>query len=310
MCFNAAKTYQLGWYSQYHVDLSTSATFNWNGNLVGFAEKSSASTSDKMIIRIITSTTDTYVHFNRRIGMNIGTQEAGDQVLVTTRNTGTGYAESNLVSKMSTGSVYTVNNFNGSPNPLVIRVVSISTNTAPGRANISIQFGVPVPTPAPTPQPTPKPVFQPTPFPTPQPTRSPTPQPTPSPTPQPTPLPTPEPTIVSPIPVPTVPTIPVFNPVSPPVSTPVLVPVVIPTPLPTPFPTPLPTPLPTPFPTPNPTRSPISNSTCNFNRKCEAGEDCKTCPSDCNGRRNLYCCVGGRSCNRNWCNHSGRSCAR
>jgi hypothetical protein len=154
MCFNGPKTYQLGWYSQYHLNLPSSGSYNWNGNLVGIAEKASASASDKIIVRIMTSTTDTYVHFNRAIGMNVGTLEGGDQVLVTTQNTGTGHADSNLVSKMSTGSIYTIPNFNGSPNPLVIRVVSISTNTVPGRANISVQFGAPVPTLKPTPKPT------------------------------------------------------------------------------------------------------------------------------------------------------------
>jgi hypothetical protein len=46
--------------------------------------------SDKMIIRIITYTTDVYIHFNRMIGMNMNTDEGGDQVLVTTRKTGVG----------------------------------------------------------------------------------------------------------------------------------------------------------------------------------------------------------------------------
>jgi hypothetical protein len=266
MCFNGAKTYQLGWYSQYHVNLPSSGSFNWNGYLVGFAEKSSASSSDKMIVRIVTSTADTYVHFNRKIGMNSGTQEGGDQVLVTTRNTGTGYAESNLVSKMSTGSVYTIPNFNGSPNSLVIRVVLISTSTVPGRANISIQFGGSVPT-------------------------RPTWKPNPSPTPQPTPIPTLEPIAFT------------SSPVSPaPVASPQFTPVVVPTPFPTPPPTPPPTPA--------PTKRSTSKSKCNFNKKCETGEDCGSCPSDCNWKQNVFCCVGGNQCNKFWCNQNGRSCGR
>jgi hypothetical protein len=45
--------------------------------------------SDKMIIRIITYTTDVYIHFNRMIGMNMNTDEGGDQVF-TTFKTGVG----------------------------------------------------------------------------------------------------------------------------------------------------------------------------------------------------------------------------
>ena len=141
MCFNGAKTYQLGWYSQYHVDLPISGSFNWNGNLVGFAEKASASSSDKMIVRIISSTTDYYIHFNRKIGMNIGTEEGGDQVLVTSRSTGLDIAESNLEVMLGANTYATISNFNGGWTPLTITVTSITTTTVPGYATISIQYG-------------------------------------------------------------------------------------------------------------------------------------------------------------------------
>jgi hypothetical protein len=137
MCFNGPKTYQLGWYSNYHVDLSVANNFNWNGNLVGFAENRAASASDKMIVRII-SATDTYIHFNRKVGSNAGTQEGGDKVLVTTRSTGlAGNAQSTLVAKLSTGDVFTIPNFNGTSYTLSISVNSISTGTAPARASVS-----------------------------------------------------------------------------------------------------------------------------------------------------------------------------
>jgi hypothetical protein len=61
-----------------------------------------------MIVRIITSTTDVYIHFNRQIGINSGTQEGGNQVLVTTRPTGTGYAPSTLQAKLSAGGTITL----------------------------------------------------------------------------------------------------------------------------------------------------------------------------------------------------------
>jgi hypothetical protein len=145
------KTYQLGWYSQYHVNLPINGNFNWNGNLVGFAEKARATSSDKMIIRIITSITDVYIHFNRMIGMNINTDEGGDQVLVATRKTGLNYERSYLASKLGANGVHTIPNFNGSPNSLEIRVNSITTTSAPARANISIKFGGTVTSPTPRP---------------------------------------------------------------------------------------------------------------------------------------------------------------
>ena len=107
MCFNGPKTWQLGWFSDYHVDLSTASGISWTGNLIGFAQKANAALTDKMIIRIQSSSTDIYVSFNRKIGINSGTQEGGDQVLVATRAPGTGYAASLLVAKLSaTGNLF------------------------------------------------------------------------------------------------------------------------------------------------------------------------------------------------------------
>ena len=122
MCFNGAKTYQLNWYSQYHVDLPISGQFNWNGNLIGFAEKAGASIGDKMIIRIITSTKDVYVHFNSMVGMNIETQEGEDQVLVATRSNGLGYALSYLVARLNANESFTITSFNLSGSSLIIKV--------------------------------------------------------------------------------------------------------------------------------------------------------------------------------------------
>jgi hypothetical protein len=158
MCFNGPKSWQLGWYSDYHVDLSTN-NYNWIGDLVGFAQKDTANTSDKMIIRIqdANSNKDIYVHFNRKIGFNSETKEGADQVLVSTRTSGVGYAQSDLVAKLNTAGVYTINDIGGSGASVRINVNSINTS----RANISIQL-VPQSTPVPIDPPTAAPVDPPT----------------------------------------------------------------------------------------------------------------------------------------------------
>jgi hypothetical protein len=201
MCFNGAKTYQLGWYSQYHLDIPIAEPFNWNGNLIGFAEKANASSDDKMIVRIITSTKDIYIHFNRQVGMNAGTQEGGNQVLVTTRDTGTGYALSDLVAKLNAFDSYTVPETIGGGRTISIQVFSISTGTVPGLAIISIKFSnspsieqTLAPTPFPTFRPTDQPTNAPTKNITPPPTNQPTNNPTGQPTSDPTNLPTSDPT--------------------------------------------------------------------------------------------------------------------
>ena len=69
---------------------------------------------------------DYYIGFNRQIGINAGTQEAGNQVTIQRRNTGTGYAVSTLVAKLSAGGTYTIPNFRGSGDDVIIQVQSFS----------------------------------------------------------------------------------------------------------------------------------------------------------------------------------------
>jgi hypothetical protein len=141
MCFNGAKTWQLGWHSNFHVDLPVGYNFNWNGKLVGFAEKNVASVSDRMIIRIRSIRSDYYVHFNRRIGSNSGTQEGGNQVLVACRVPGTGLAMSYLLAKLSSGGTYTIPKFSGSTLSLTIAVEDVYLRTVPARASVSVHLG-------------------------------------------------------------------------------------------------------------------------------------------------------------------------
>eukprot|EP00545_Synedropsis_sp_CCMP1620_P006689 CAMPEP_0119029482 /NCGR_PEP_ID=MMETSP1176-20130426/40541_1 /TAXON_ID=265551 /ORGANISM="Synedropsis recta cf, Strain CCMP1620" /LENGTH=760 /DNA_ID=CAMNT_0006985829 /DNA_START=47 /DNA_END=2329 /DNA_ORIENTATION=- len=160
MCFNGPKTYQLGWFPAYHVDLSSSTSdFNWDGNLVGFAEKANAVVGvDKMIIRIQdeVANQDIYVHFNRQLSFNSETYEGGNQVMVATRQGGgTFYSASTLVAKLGDLGKYSYPNFRGSGKPLIIEVLSMDLTT--GRANVAVIFDPVEPTPAPV-SPTPAPV--------------------------------------------------------------------------------------------------------------------------------------------------------
>jgi hypothetical protein len=95
-----------------------------------------------MIIRIQNdfANNDTYVHFNRQIGMNSETKEGGDQVLVSTRTGGVDYAPSNLTAKLNASGVYTINDIGGNGDALTITVNSINTSSTPARAKVSIQL--------------------------------------------------------------------------------------------------------------------------------------------------------------------------
>eukprot|EP00547_Thalassionema_nitzschioides_P015415 CAMPEP_0194239802 /NCGR_PEP_ID=MMETSP0158-20130606/6152_1 /TAXON_ID=33649 /ORGANISM="Thalassionema nitzschioides, Strain L26-B" /LENGTH=506 /DNA_ID=CAMNT_0038974361 /DNA_START=68 /DNA_END=1585 /DNA_ORIENTATION=+ len=156
MCFNAAKTFQLGWFPTYHFERTHNNSFNDQISLVGFVEKTfrpNLSPDDfKMIIKLTGSNNDYYVHFNRKVGFNSGTAEGGDQVLVATRSAGVGYDASTLLSKLNANGAYTISGF-GSQGDLTINVQSINTST--GEASVNILYGDTSPTPAPTPAPIP-----------------------------------------------------------------------------------------------------------------------------------------------------------
>ena len=118
MCFNAPKTWQLGWFSNHHVSLDYSASPNWVGDLIGQADYASSS-SKMMIIRITgMGASDYYVSFNRRSNHNSGTQEGANQVLVHKRDPGTGYKVSTLLAKLNAGGTYTITDNNGSATSL------------------------------------------------------------------------------------------------------------------------------------------------------------------------------------------------
>eukprot|EP00814_Leptocylindrus_danicus_P016466 CAMPEP_0116013620 /NCGR_PEP_ID=MMETSP0321-20121206/5828_1 /TAXON_ID=163516 /ORGANISM="Leptocylindrus danicus var. danicus, Strain B650" /LENGTH=672 /DNA_ID=CAMNT_0003483191 /DNA_START=45 /DNA_END=2060 /DNA_ORIENTATION=+ len=155
MCFNAPKNWQLGWYN----DGQKVVTSGWSGNLYGIADYGTIDSGSVVIAQIPASvnggTDDWYVSFNRKAGINAGTVEGGNQVLVHKRASGTGYAESTLMAKLSAGGTYS-----GAPLPIEVSAIDISQS--PGFATVLIgTLATPAPvTPAPvTPAPvTPAPV--------------------------------------------------------------------------------------------------------------------------------------------------------
>eukprot|EP00551_Chaetoceros_affinis_P010625 CAMPEP_0203670402 /NCGR_PEP_ID=MMETSP0090-20130426/6477_1 /ASSEMBLY_ACC=CAM_ASM_001088 /TAXON_ID=426623 /ORGANISM="Chaetoceros affinis, Strain CCMP159" /LENGTH=614 /DNA_ID=CAMNT_0050535253 /DNA_START=69 /DNA_END=1909 /DNA_ORIENTATION=+ len=193
-CFNNAKNWQLGWYADRRAT-ATPLTASWDGDLVGFAEVNSIpATSDQVILlKVEGDDVDYYVGFNRKVGINSGTQEGGNQVTIQSRPLGTGYAESILVAKLSAGGTYVISNFAGEL--VTIEVLSINTASVPGVASVRV-YKDSEPTKAPTQSPTKPPTQSPTKSPTQAPTQSPTKSPTksPSPTESPTKSPTKAPT--------------------------------------------------------------------------------------------------------------------
>lgn len=212
MCFNAAKSWQTGWYDDKKVTITPTATNGdecFEGTLHGVASYNAAST---VLVKIDdpSGSTSHFVNFNGRTGINSGTVEAGNQVTVTRTSSGEGnsYAESELVAKTTGTWTVTVRGVS-----MKVQVNSISGSTS---ANVLIAPNSYTTCGASTDSPTNEPSKRPTDAPTnPQPTSSPT---TGSPTASPT---TASPTTASPTKAPVTPSptkIPTRQPTLPPVS--------------------------------------------------------------------------------------------
>jgi hypothetical protein len=165
MCFNAAKSWQLGWYEDKAVPLNQPSNnvvpsddpydniMSYQGVLGGIADYSDS--DNKVLIKLNTknSATDYYVNFNRQSGINVGTQEGRNQVTIVAQGGENGaYAESELLAKLSAGDVWSISNYDGvEGTTATVTVNSIHGTTA----DVSICIGpCPAPTPVPAPSPT------------------------------------------------------------------------------------------------------------------------------------------------------------
>jgi len=149
--------FQLGWLNQVVEFTSQPGSAAWS--LVGHTNFGGGFQALRLIGT--PSSQDTYIWFNHVAGIHSQTQEGVNQVIVTTRPTGTGYAKSLMVAKLGVGGTYNP----GSPYPS-FRVVSIENGSA------QISFDLPS---------TPGPVMAPTSSPIQDPTSAPVPSPTPAP---------------------------------------------------------------------------------------------------------------------------------
>ena len=194
MCFNGAKSWQTGWYTPKSKVINPGDVFA--ANLYGIADYNNVASSFVLFKINDSSATDIYVAYNRKSGINSGTQEAGNQVTITQAGgKGTSYAESELLAKLSANKSWTgiVSGMN-----MTVHVMSIDASLQFARVcvagNINDCFTTP-----PTASPTSVPTSSLTSVPTSSPTSVPSSRSTSSPTASPTSVPSGQPTSWQPV---------------------------------------------------------------------------------------------------------------
>jgi len=193
MCFNAAKSFQLGWYDNKSTSYAP-GTKPWGddhtftvSNIVDYA-----TTIDDVLLEIVQPTRQLnyYITFNAVKGFMSGVRAAKNQVVVYEKPSVDGN-DSWRVADLSSGESFSISDFNGvTGDTLTITAVSINLGTSEAVVRVKLNRAKPLPTDAPTSRPTPAPTIAPTRIPTPTPTKAPTRRPIPSPTVRPTPNPT------------------------------------------------------------------------------------------------------------------------
>jgi hypothetical protein len=207
MCFNAAKSWQLGWYDSSTIVINPRDNLSWTGIVVGIADFQNNPQNNPVIVKIETRTgTDQFIAFNRATGINRDNKQASDEVtVVEAGENGEWFSQSLLRATLKQEEQYVFTKWDGTNDLMVTaKVVNINTGADAGYAEVSVCLG-PCPNPntasptaapskAPTPRPTASPKADPSKAPTPGPTASPTASPSKAPTPSPTVSPTKSPT--------------------------------------------------------------------------------------------------------------------
>jgi hypothetical protein len=112
-CFNAAKSWQTGWYKDKSVTVNSNngAISCYDGILHGIADYPIATT---VLLRVQTrSDNDYYINFNAKKGINVGTQEGHNMVMVVCHPRGVrdSYSESELVAKLEAGESHSLTGY-------------------------------------------------------------------------------------------------------------------------------------------------------------------------------------------------------
>jgi len=182
MCFNAAKNYQLQWYNRQKATFDPSANLNTSRKFTmnGVDEyKVIGNTNEKLItLRLLEygDGPDYYIGFNDANGVNEGTLEGRNQVLLFRKNEGgpDRYGKSTRLIALDVGKSVTINEWKGTSTAVTVLFESLVNN---GRdAIISIRTEDPnnPPTSSTTPQPSAPPIRRPTASPIRSPTAPPT----------------------------------------------------------------------------------------------------------------------------------------
>lgn len=123
MCFNGAKLWQFGWFSNRHKSIDASSG-GYTGELRSMLDNPDID-GPPVVIKVDNGNEDYFITFNRKAGFNSGTVEAGNQVTVTKAGNGNSYQESDLLAKLGNGG-----SFGEGPFSVQVNDIDLDNNSA------------------------------------------------------------------------------------------------------------------------------------------------------------------------------------
>ncbi|MCX7553329.1 hypothetical protein OS175_05520 [Marinicella sp. S1101] len=138
MCFNAVKSSKFGWYENKELTFYESdwriGQDTWRGQITGIADYDQATANQHNLIKVHSidgdqSSSSIHINFNRDAGINSGTRDGQDRLMVTSTNSPTGYNTSLVAANLASGESQTFNAFWSNNKDLIITVLDITTDT-------------------------------------------------------------------------------------------------------------------------------------------------------------------------------------
>lgn len=156
MCFNAAKNYQLGWFKKQQADYNPIDKNNDPAPkkfvLNGVDDANDSNPGKLIALRLVSDGIgDYYVGYNRASGMNTGTLEAKNEVVIIKKVSGgpNQVGKSLRVASLKSNEEVTIESWNGSIFDVTIRVIG-NIGSSITDANIQISTSAGYPTESPT----------------------------------------------------------------------------------------------------------------------------------------------------------------
>merc|ERR1712176_199197 len=143
MCFNPAKNWQLGWYGDDYATVDPIAERCSEFTLMGIGEWDNGVYGHIVDLKIETGTeNDYFIGFNRAVGPNADNVEADNEVTVYEAGAnGNDYSKSSLKAHLISGESYTISNWVGTGEDLVLTVDNIDISNTPGTAIVKVRLG-------------------------------------------------------------------------------------------------------------------------------------------------------------------------